>query len=107
MRLWKGEALSDTAQQLWDAMYSAVPQWTFFRRNHISADDQHAQEDAAQGGADLLEALVADADEVTISENDGVQNISATFDLTKGQIPPQKKQAWWERVFHRRRGVGK
>ena len=107
VRLWKGEVLSDAEQQLWDATYSEVPQWAFFQRNHISADDQQAQEDAEQGGADALEALLADADEVTISENDGVQNISATFDLTKGQIPPQKKQAWWERVFQRRRGVGK
>jgi len=102
VRLWKGEALSDTQQQLWDATYSQIPQWAFFQRNHISADDQQAQEDGEKGGTDVLEALIADADKVTISENDGVQNISATFDLTKGQTPPQKKQAWWERLFHRR-----
>jgi len=107
VRLWKGEALSDTEQKLWDVTYSRVPEWAFFQRKHISADDQHAQEDAEQGGADALEALLADADEVTISENDGVQNISATFDLTKPQIPPQKKQGWWERAFHRRRDTGK
>ena len=107
VRLWKRQILSDTEKQLWDETYSEVPQWAFFQRNHISADDQHALEDAEQGGADALEALLADADEVTISENDGVQNISATFDLRKGQIPPQKKEAWWERVFHRRRGLGK
>lgn len=94
-------------QQLWDATYSPVPQWAFFQRNHISPDDQHAQEDAEHRGADALEALLADADEVTISEDDGVQNISATLDLTRAQIPPQKKQASWERVFHRRRGAGK
>ena len=107
VRLWKQEVLTDAEQQLWNATYSQVPQWAFFQRNQISADDQHAQEDAEQGGADALEALLADADEVTISESDGVQNISATFDLMKGQIPSQKKQAWWERVFHRRRGAGK
>src|SRR5215469_15199084 len=102
VRLWKGEALSDTEQQLWDATYSEVPKWAFFQRNRISSDDQRAQEDAEQGGADALEALLADADEVTISESDGVQNISATFDLTKGQIPRQKKQPWWERLLHGR-----
>ena len=90
VRLWKGEVLSDREQQLWDAAYSQVPQWAFFQNNRISADDQRAQEDAEQGGADALEALLADADEVTISEDDGVQTISATFDLTKPQIPPQK-----------------
>jgi hypothetical protein len=106
-RLWKGEVLSDTDQRLWDATYSEVPQWAFFHRAHIPTDDQHAQEDAEQGGADAIEALLADADEVTIKENDGVQNISAIFDLTKGEIPPPTKQAWWERVFHIRRGAGK
>ena len=65
-------------------------EWAFFRRNHISADDQHTQEEAERGGGDALAALLADADEVILSENDGVQNISAAFDLTKGQILPQK-----------------
>src|SRR5215467_12465601 len=104
VRLWKGEALSDTEQQLWDATYSQVPEWAFFQRNRISADDHRAQEDAEQGGADALEALLADADEVTISENenDGVQNISATFDLTKGQIPARKKQTLWQHVYHKK-----
>lgn len=106
VRLWKGEVLSDTQQQLWDTTYSQIPQWAFFQRNHISSDDQHAQEDGEEGGTDVLEALLSDADEVTVSENDGVQNISATFDLMKGQIPPPKKQAWWERVFHRRERKG-
>ena len=103
VRLWNGEVLSDKEQQLWAATYSQAPQWAFFQRKHISVDDQHAQESAERGGADALEALLADADQVTIHEKDGIQNISATFDLTKGQIPPRKKQTWWERVFHRRR----
>ncbi len=107
VRLWKGEVPSDTEQQLWDVTYSQAPEWAFFQRKRISADDQHGQEDAEQGGADALEALLADADEVTISESDGIQNISAIFDLTKAQIPQQKRQGWWEQVFHRRRGTEK
>ena len=55
-----------------------------FSDNHISADDQHTQEDAEQGGGDALAALLANADEVIISENDGVQNISAAFDFDEG-----------------------
>ena len=106
IKLWNGEVLSDKEQQKWDATYSQVPQWAFFRRRHVSADDQHAQENAEQGGEDALEALLADADEVTITENDGVQNITPTFDLTKSQVPPLKRQRWWERVFNRRRNEG-
>ena|SRR5215831_14289806 len=69
----------------------------------ISDDDQHTQEQAEQGTADALEALLADADRVSISEKDGVQEFSATFDLTKRQTPTEKKRSWWGRVFSRRR----
>jgi len=103
VRLWHGEVLSDKEQQLWDATYSQVPQWAFFRREHVSDDDQHAQEAAERGGAIVYEALFAEADEITIVENDGIQHISATFDLTKEQVPPQKKPRLWRRVFHRKR----
>jgi len=103
LRLWKGEALPDAEQQFWDTTYSQVPSWAFFWRQQISEDDQHAQEQAERGAADALEALLADADRVSISEKDGVQEFSATFDLTKRQTPTEKKRTWWERVFTRRR----
>jgi hypothetical protein len=80
-----------------------VPSWAFFRRQQISDDDQHAQEQAEQGTADALKALLADADRVSISEKDGVQEFSATFDLTRRKPPKEKKRSWWERVFTRRR----
>jgi hypothetical protein len=63
VRLCNGAVLSDKERQLWDATYSQVPQMGVFQRKHISADDQHAQEAAELGGADALEALLADADE--------------------------------------------
>jgi len=102
VRLWKGQVLSDREQQLWDETYSQVPQWAFFQRNHISAEDEHAQDDAQLVGTEMHEALLAYADEVTITENDGVQYVSATW-----QIPPPKKQSWWQRVFQRRPGQEK
>jgi hypothetical protein len=103
LRLWKGEPLPDGERRFWDATYSQVPSWAFFRRQETSADDQHAQEQAERGAADALEALLADADRVSISEKDGVQEFSATFDLTKRKTPKEKKRSWWERVFSRRR----
>jgi hypothetical protein len=113
VRLWKGQVLSEREQQLWDETYSEVPQWAFFQRIHISAEDERIQDDAQLVGTEMHEALLACADEVTITENDGVQQVSATWqippqnisptdDLTKGQIPPPKKQSWWERLFQRR-----
>ncbi len=106
VKLWKGEVLSDTQQELWDATHSEVPQWAFFQRNHISADDQHAQEAAERGGADVVEALLTDADEISVAENEGIQKISTTFDLINGQLSRQKKQRWWQRIFQIRRSAG-
>jgi hypothetical protein len=103
LRLWKGEPLPDAEQQFWDTAYSQVPSWAFFRCQQISDDDQHAQEQAEQGAADALDALLADADRVSISEKDGVQEFSATFDLTKRQTSTEKKRSWWKRAFSRRR----
>lgn len=103
LRLWKGETLPDAEQQFWDTTYSQVPSWAFFRRQQISDDDQHAQEEAERSAAEALEALLADADRVSIIEKDGVQEFSATFDLTKRPTPTEKKRSWWERVFTRRR----
>ena len=103
LRLWKGEPLLDAEQQFWATTYSQVPSWAFFQRQQISDDDQHAQEQAEQAAADALEVLLADADLVSIREKDGVQEFSATFDLTKRATPAEKKRSWWERVFSRRR----
>jgi len=102
VRLWKGEPLADTERQFWDTTFSQVPSWAFFRRQKISDDDQHAQEKAERCAADALEALLADADQVSISEKDGVQSFSATFDLTKSRLQQRRKPSWWERVFTRK-----
>jgi len=103
LRLWKGEPLPDVEQQFWDTIYSQVPRWAFFRRQQISDDDLHAQEQAEQDTAEALEVLLADADQVSIREKDGVREFSATFDLTKGQPSTERKRSWWERVFSRKR----
>jgi hypothetical protein len=101
-RLWKGEALADVEQQFWDETYLRVPHWAFFQRQQISADDNRVQEDAERSAEDAWKTLLADADEVSVSEEDGVQSISATFNLTKtGDLP--KKQSWWGRVFRKGR----
>lgn len=102
MRLWKGESLADTERQLWDTMYSQVPNWAFFRRKQVSEDDQYAQGQAERAAADALEAMICEADEVNITERNGIQEFSATFDLTKTQTCTQKKRWWWQRLFARR-----
>jgi hypothetical protein len=104
VRLWKGEALTDAQRQFWDMTHSQVPGWAFFQRQQISDDDLHAQENAEWATTDALEVLFADAHEVSVSEEDGVESFSATFRLTKEQIADRKP--WRERLFRKRRLEG-
>jgi hypothetical protein len=97
--IWRGMALSDESQVLWDEVNSQVAEWAFFQHIVASADDLRAQAEAEQASTDAVEALLADADEVTISERDGVQSFSATFDLTKERSPAQKTRPWWRRIL--------
>jgi hypothetical protein len=103
LRVWRGEALSDESQLFWDEMHAQVREWAFFQRLTLSADHHRAQAEAEEASTFVLEALLADADEVTIREKDGVQSFSATFDLTKEQRAGRKARSWWQRIFRRRR----
>jgi hypothetical protein len=85
VRLRKGEPVSDEERLLWDLTRSQLPEWPLFQRLTISPDDLQAQEEAEQATTEVVEQLFADADEVAITEKDGIQRISATFDLTKGR----------------------
>jgi hypothetical protein len=101
-QIWKGEALSDRDQEFWNEVRSQVPSWAFFQRLRVSADELQAQIDAERSSDDILEALVSVADEVSISEEDGVQSFSATWQVTRKDQESQPKQAWWKRVFRRK-----
>jgi hypothetical protein len=101
--LWKNESLTEDDERFWDTTRSQVPSWAFFRRRTISVDDQNAQDQAERAAAEVVEALTADADELSIVEKDGVRTVSATFKLTKEVSTVEKKQSWWERLFSRRR----
>jgi len=69
----------------WEELRAQVPEWAFFQRQTVTAEDLQAQNDAEKETADGLKALFDDADEVTITEEDGVQSFSATFDLKKDE----------------------
>lgn len=82
-KIWDREQLSDDVQRFWDEVRDQAPSWAFFRRLELSAEDCREREQTEAGVQRELEAFFADADQVTISEKDGVQSFSATFDLTK------------------------
>jgi len=98
-RLWTGEILSDNDQEFWDGMQSLVPSWAAFRRIRVSRDDLQADEDAQRETMEGLKGWFADADKVNLSEKDGLQRFSLTFNLTKGRTGPPKHEPWWKRIF--------
>ena len=98
-RLWKGEVPSDNDQQFWNAMQSLVPSWAVFQRISVSPEDLQADEDAQRETMEALRALFADADAVSVTEKDGLQNLSLTFDLTKGERAVPKDEPRWKRMF--------
>jgi hypothetical protein len=104
-RIWKGETLPDAEQRFWNAAQSLVPDWAFFQRQEVSVTDLRAQEEAERETTEGVESWFADADEVEVTEKNGVQSFSLTFDLTKEQRDLVKrdlikKESWWKRIFH-------
>lgn len=99
VRIWKGLALSDTQQQLWDETRLQVPHWALFDRLTISDDLRRTQDAAKQYSDEMVAALNEGADEITSEVNDGLEHFSATFDLTKNERRPVVKPlSWWEQI---------
>jgi hypothetical protein len=101
-RLWRGEILSDNDRQFWDGMLSLVPSWAAFQRTRVSPEDLQADKDAQRETMEGLKAWFSDADKVSVSEKDGLEHFSLTFDLRKGEQAAPKHERWWKRLFRRR-----
>lgn len=104
--MWKGEAPTDEDQKFWNDTQSQTPTWAFFRRLEVSPEDLQIQLDTERATTHGLQELFADADEATVTEKDGIQRFSLTFDLTKGDKAVVGKQPWWRRIFYRRQRSG-
>lgn len=105
-RIWQGEPLTGDDQGFWDDAKSQLPECPIFRRVKISTEDQLAQSAAVQAGAEIEEALFADADKVSVTEKcPGVHEVSATFDLRKHVDPTNpptvETESWLARIFSR------
>jgi len=80
-------------------MQSLVPSWAVFQRISVSPEDLQADEDAQRETMEALRAWLADADAVSVTEKDGLQHLSLTFDLTKGERAVPKDEPRWKRMF--------
>jgi hypothetical protein len=104
--IWEGAPLTEDEQQLWNAARSQLPDCPLFQRVELSPDDQLAQDAAVRTGTEITKAVFADADQLRVVEKcPGVQEISATFDLTKRSnltSPPTVRiKPRWARILDR------
>jgi hypothetical protein len=98
LKMWRGEDISERDQILWERVRSQVPDWAIFHRSKLSAEDQFERISVEQACAAEFESLLAEADQVTIGEDEhGQQRVWFTFDLTKEQTS-KEKASWWTRI---------
>jgi hypothetical protein len=83
-KIWDGERLSADDAEFWEAARSEVSDWALFRRVTLSADDREARAKAESDVEREFAALFGSADQVELTDKGhGLQEFSATFDLTK------------------------
>jgi hypothetical protein len=83
-KIWDDQQLAADDKSFWEAARSEVPDWPLFHRLALSLDDRKAREEAERDVEKEFEAFFGDADRVELSDKPhGVQEFSATFDLTK------------------------
>jgi|SRR5688572_26848691 hypothetical protein len=94
-KIWGGMELEAGEKLFLEKARAKVPDYALFQRLTLSHEDRAAQEQVEKDLTEGFAAMFEAADEVSISDKDGVQSFSATFDLTKAKEP------WWKRIFRR------
>jgi hypothetical protein len=85
-KIWAKQRLSADDQEYWNVACSQVPTYALFHRLELSTDERQAQERVEREAQKCFEALIAGADDLTVTEGeDGLRSFSATFDLTKNE----------------------
>jgi hypothetical protein len=80
---WRGETLPEEAQQFWDAVHAKAPAWALFQRMKISSEELEAQEFGARKADEFEAAFAEGADEIEVTEEGGIRQVKAIFDLAK------------------------
>jgi len=83
-KIWDGEDLTEEDGAFWDAARAEVPTWALFVRLSLSDDDRKARRSAEADVENGLAIFFDHADSVELVDKEhGLQEWSATFDLTK------------------------
>lgn len=102
-KMWAGEPLSEEQVRLWNEVKSQVPEWALFGRKEVTAEDLEAQRGAQQAGDEVFAALLADADKAFVTDEEGLQRFSATFNLKRLEDPSTNVGVGsiWRRLLRR------
>ena len=100
MKIWDGETLTDDDRDFWETVHSHATKWAIFRRLELSRDEQRQREEIERNCAKEFGEFLASADEVSVSEERGVQRFSATFHVKEGEGEgeggaPESQPARW------------
>jgi hypothetical protein len=98
-KIWDGVAPEGDDRKFWDAARAKVPEYALFSRLELSNEDRALQEEIEREVEEGFKCLLADADEVKVTEQDGFKSFSATFDLTKEDDSRIPKKPWWKRLL--------
>jgi hypothetical protein len=101
IRLWRGEALNEEDQNLWDTVRTQVPTCPVFMRLEISDEDRKTQREAEEETGEILDGLFGGAQEVTWSDvGSGAKEFTAKLDFTE-ERQQARRNSFWRRVFYR------
>lgn len=98
--IWFGEDLSPEDNGFWDAARDQVPSYALFHRLEVPDDVVEEQRRIQEQVDAAFEHLEAEADDADISEENGIQSFSLTFNLPKDEDAAPRKP-WWKRLFGR------
>ncbi|UCH21782.1 MAG: hypothetical protein JSU83_00490 [Deltaproteobacteria bacterium] len=98
-KIWNEEELSNDEQKFWEDAKKRVSEYALFQRLELTKEDRQIQEETERGAEELFNAFTDGAEDVKISEKDGVVSFSITHDLTKEDHAGITRRPWWKRVF--------
>jgi len=82
---WNSGAMSPEEQALWEETRAHFPAWPIFRRLRVTDAAMSAHQSAQKEAEEFFAEMIWEADEVTVSPEDGFTSYSATFNVREDE----------------------
>jgi len=79
IQYWNTNTMTADDQLIWREAQQQFPNWAFFRRLNLTAEERQAHEEAQRSSEEMWIELLSAADEGTVIEKDGLASYSLTF----------------------------